>query len=118
MATLIIDGVTMPPVKKLTITSEKIWSKNTGRVANGELKGDLVAIKMKTVIEFAPLNDEETALLDSAISKPFFNAKFKNPRTGKIETFSMYSGTPTYPVYSYADGLPRYVGVGVDLIEV
>ena len=30
MAELTIGGKTMPPVKSMTITAEKIWSKNTG----------------------------------------------------------------------------------------
>lgn len=117
MAELTIGGKTMPPVKSMTITAEKIWSKNTGRVASGKMAGDLVAVKLKAVIVFVPLNDEQTAEVDSAISPAFFKAKFKNPRTGNVETHKMYAGSPTYPVYSYADGFPRYVGVGVDLIE-
>lgn len=117
MASLIIDGVTMPPVNKLTITSEKIWSKNTGRVSNGEMKGDLVAIKLKANVQFVPLNDSQAQILDNAISKAFFKAEFKNPRNNKTESHKMYAGSATYPVYSYADGFPRYVGVGVDLVE-
>ena len=37
----------MPGLKLngLTVTKEKIWSKNTGRAANGEMVGDLIAIK-------------------------------------------------------------------------
>ena len=36
-----IDGVAMPGLKLngLTVTKEKIWSKNTGRAANGEMVG-------------------------------------------------------------------------------
>lgn len=117
MSVLEIDNVVMPPVKSLTVTSEKIWSKNTGRSANGSMNGDIVAIKLKAAFGFAPLSDEQAKVLDKAISKAFFNAKFKNPRTGKIETHRMYSGSGSYPVYSYVNGLPRYVGVGVDLIE-
>ena len=117
MSVLEIDKVVMPPVQSLTVTSEKIWSKNTTRSANGELKGDIVAIKLKAAFTFAPLSKDQTKVLDTAISKAFFNAKFENPRNGKIETHKMYSGSGSYPVYSYVDGLPRYVGVAVDLIE-
>lgn len=44
---IIIDGVTMPTpaLSGLTIKKEKIWSNNTGRVANGDMVGDLIAIK-------------------------------------------------------------------------
>ncbi len=117
MSVLEIDNVVMPPVQNLTITSEKIWSKNTGRSADGSMNGDIVAIKLKAAFTFAPLSKDQTKVLDTAISKAFFNAKFENPRNGKIETHKMYSGSGSYPVYSYADSLPRYVGVGVDLIE-
>lgn len=117
MAELTIGGKSMPPVKSLSVSAEKIWSKNTGRVASGKMAGDLVAIKMKLSVEFAPLNDSQAAKVDDAISKAFFDVKFKNPRTGKEETHRMYAGSATYPVYSYVNGLPRYVGTKVDLIE-
>lgn len=117
MSVLEIDNVVMPPVKDATITPEKIWSKNTGRSAGGTMMGDLVAIKLKASFTFAPLTDEQAKVLDTAVSKAFFNAKFRNPRTGKTETHRMYANSPPYPVYSYVEMLPRYVGVAVDLIE-
>lgn len=38
-----INGVKMPTLKLngLTYKKEKIWSKNTGRVSNGDMKGDV-----------------------------------------------------------------------------
>lgn len=117
MDVLIINDVVMPPVKSLTVTAEKIWSAKTGRVANGQMKGDLIAIKLKLQVVFVPLSDEQTMALDAAISQAYFEVKFRNPRNKTMESKTMYAGTPTYPVYSYAEGLPRYVGVGVDLIE-
>lgn len=103
--------------KKISVTSEKIWSKNTGRTTDGTMVGDIVAIKMKYTIDMPPMSGEEVALLDNLISEPFFKAKFKNPRTNAIEERTYYSNTPTYPVYSYANGLPEYVGVKFNLIE-
>lgn len=47
----------------------------------------------------------------------FFDVKFKDPRTKQYVTKRMYAGTPTYPVYDIRDGMYRYTGVGVDLIE-
>lgn len=117
MDVLVLDGNLSLKVKSITLTSQKIWSKNTGRVANGSMKGDIVAIKMKLEVAFAPLSDAQAASLDTVLSLPFFSAKFRNPRTGKTETHTMYANDPAYPVYSYVDGLPRYVGVGVNLIE-
>lgn len=117
MDVLTIDGVVMPPVKSLTITREPIWSKNAGRGADGTMIGDIIAQKMKLQITFVPLSDEQAASLDAAILPAFFSTKFRNPCTGKMETKTMYAGTPTYPVYSYVNGLPRYQGVGVNLVE-
>lgn len=117
MAVLEIGGRAMPKVKGLTIGREPIWSKNAGRVADGTMKGDIVAQKYKLQVTFAPMSDEQAALLDAALIPAFFNVKFRNPTTGQYVTKKMYAGSPTYPVYSYVDGFPRYVGVGVDLVE-
>lgn len=117
MAKLVIGGVEMPGVSGLTATANKIWSAKAGRAANGDMKGDIVAIKVKLQVQFVPLTDEQAALVDAAISPDYFSVKFKNPRSGKIETRTMYASDGTYPVYSYADGMPRYVGVAVDIIE-
>lgn len=117
MATLIIDGIEMPGVNSMTISANKIWSAKAGRAANGEMKGDIVAIKLKAQVQFVPLSDEQAALVDAAISPAYFSATFKNPRTGKVETRTMYASDGQYPVYSYADDMPRYVGTAVDIIE-
>ena len=114
-----IDGVQMPEPKfqGITISPEKIWSKNTGRTTTGEMVGDIVCIKLTYKISWPPLSAEQVALIDAAITPAFFDVYFKNPRTNQYETKRMYAGTPTYPVYSDANGLPDYVGVAVDLIE-
>ena len=64
---LVIDGATMPPLKSLTVAREKVWSANTGRAANGDVIGDLVAIKYKLECEFIPLNRNQVAVVGSAI---------------------------------------------------
>lgn len=114
-----IDGVQIPEPKfqGITITPEKIWSKNAGRVTNGDMVGDVIAVKNKMKIAWASLSGQQVALIDGAISPAFFEVYYKNPRTNQYETGTFYAGTPSYPVYSYASGLPEYVGVAVDLVE-
>lgn len=117
---LVIGGVTMPPLKAegLVITKEKIWASNTGRAANGETIGDLVAIKYKLECEWpASISREDVAKIDEAISPAFFSVTFLDPGSNTRVTKTFYAGTPTYPVYSYANGLPTYNGVAVNLIE-
>ena len=114
--TVIISGLKLK-VKELTVTDNIIWSKNTGRVASGDMEGDIIAKKIKLNIVLAPLDDKEAVAFAAAIEPPFFPITFRNPKSGKTETLKFNVGTPTYPVYSYADGLPRYVGVAANFIE-
>ena len=104
-------------VKNLTITPEKIWSSKTGRTANGEMMGDIVAIKWTLNAVLCPMTDEQAAAFDKVVAQAYFNVTFRCPTTGKDETHVMYAGSPSYPVYSYVNGLPRYVGVAVNFIE-
>lgn len=56
-AELVINGVDMPDPAingGLTYAPEKIWSKNTGRVSDGEMFGDIVARKMTLKIKWIP----------------------------------------------------------------
>lgn len=103
--------------QKLDISREPIWSSSTGRTASGKMLGDIVAQKYKLTVTLPPMSDEEAVSFDTAILPAFFNVTFKNPSSGKLETKKMYASSPKYPVYSYANGLPRYVGVAVDFIE-
>lgn len=116
---IVIDGVTLPTPKKggVTITVEKIWSKNTGRAARGNMIGDIVAYKHTIKIEWPPLSREDTAKIDKAVTPAFFNVTFLSPGTNTRITREFYAGTPTYSVYSYVNGMKTYQGVSVDLIE-
>lgn len=112
-----VGGKEVPPIMALTITHEKIWSKDTGRGADGKMVGDIVAKKWKLAMEFSPMNDEQVKHFEEIIDDAFFDVEFTSPKTGKKETIKAYAGTPEYPVYSYVEGLPRYVGAKVDFIE-
>lgn len=117
MSKIEINGVKTLPIKEITIDKNRIWSSKTGRTANGNMKGDIVAYKDTLKIVFSPLSDTQAALLENAVHPAFFKVTYQNPGTGKTRTGTFYTGTPSYPVYSYVDGYPRYVGVGIELIE-
>ena len=112
-----IGGKKMPPVKELSITREPIWSKNTGRSANGSMMGDIVAYKTKLQVTFVPLSDSQAAALAAATRPAFFNVKYHDPEDNEQKTSKMYAGSLPFKVYSYADGFPRYVGTQISLIE-
>lgn len=117
-ASLIIGGKNMPEPKQggLTIKKEKIWSKNTGRGSDGTMVGDIKAVKYTLAVEWPPLSEAEADIVDKAIAPAFFKVNFKDV-DGKRKEITMYAGTPQYPVYSYVQGLPRYVGTGIELIQ-
>lgn len=106
-----------PKLSGITFTKEKIWSKNTGRTTDGTMTGDVIAIKTKMQITWGCLSGEQVALLDTAVSPAFISVYFKDPRLNSYTTKTFYAGTPTYPVYSYVNGFPEYIGCAVDLIE-
>lgn len=116
---LIINDVTMPTLKLngLTVSKEKIWSEHTGRAANGEMIGDIIAVKYTLKCSWPPLTREQVGTIDKAIKSAFFNVTFTDPSTNERVTKRFYAGTPTYPVYSYYKGVKTYQGVAVDLIE-
>lgn len=115
--TITINGVSvMPKAEGLKITAEKVWSENTGRTADGTMVGDIIAIKPKLEIELPPMSRSEVASLDAAISSAFFSVTYSDPRTNSRVTGTFYANSPSYPVYSYVNGLPTYVGVKVNLI--
>lgn len=122
MAVLWMNGLEMPTpaFNGITVTREPVWSGNAGRSSDGTMVGDIIGYKFKLQIKWPVLTQAQIALIDSAItSSAFFPVKFVDPtsETGALITKTMYAGTPTYPVYSYAEGAPRYVGTAVNLIE-
>lgn len=108
-----------PKQNGLTISKEKIWSKNTGRASEGTMVGDVIAIKTTMKITFPPLSGQQVSELDAHLEPAFISVYFKDPRLNAYTTKTFYAGTPSYPVYSYAKDYTHmeYVGVAVDLIE-
>ena len=120
MAVLWFGGVEMPTPSDISITKEPVWSSNAGRSSTGKFIGDIICYKFKIQITWKTLSQKQSALIDREITKDaFFDVKFIDPTdsSGNYTTKTVYAGTPTYPVYSYVDGYPRYKGVALNLIE-
>lgn len=118
---LIVDGVTLPTpaLNGLTITMNKIWSANTGRLENtGEMAGTIVAMKRKLEIQWPALKMEDIAVIEAAVSSmtPFHQLQYTD-MTGQKETIEVYFGDPTYSIYSYSPGVQRITGAKVSAIE-
>lgn len=121
---LYINGTKMPDpaLEGLTVSQEKIWSSNTGRAASGKMVGNLVAIKTTLKIRWPPLTPAQLSTILNAVSnasRPFVQVRFTNPAnpTGALLEKTMYFGTPTYSVYSFATGVQKITSMTVDAIE-
>ncbi|MCD8086776.1 MAG: hypothetical protein LUF28_10795 [Clostridiales bacterium] len=117
---LTIGGVAMPTpaLEGLTITREKIWSADAGRTSSGKMVGTIVAIKTKLSITWPPLTMEEVATIEEAVSSSnSFVSMSYTDMTGSTVTKTVYFGTPSYTVYSYAEGVQWVKDVTVDGIE-
>lgn len=118
---LYINGVQMPTpaLEGLIISSEKIWSANTGRVASGKMVGTIVGVKTTVSITWPPLTMGQVATIEAAVSdpdNPFVPLKYTD-MTGQTVTKTVYFGTPSYTLYSYAAGFQYVKDVTVDGIE-
>lgn len=118
---LYINGVKMPDpaLEGVTVSREKIWSSNTGRTTSGKMVGTVVAVKTTLKIKWPVLTPAQVAVIENAVSdagNPFVPVKYTDA-TGATVTKTMYFGTPSYTVYSWADGMQYIKNASVDGIE-
>jgi len=118
---IFVDDVQLPTpaLEGLTISTNKIWSSNTGRLeTSGEMVGTIVALKRKVEIKWPEMSMEEAKVIENAISAitPFHKLKYTD-MTGTTTEISVYFGDPTYTVYAYSRGVQRIKGVTVSAIE-
>ena len=118
---LYINDVKMPDpaLEGVTVSREKIWSSNTGRTTSGKMVGTVVAVKTTLKIKWPVLTPAQVATIEGAVSdpdNPFVPVKYIDA-TGETVTRTMYFGTPSYTVYSWANGMQYIKYASVDGIE-
>ena len=119
---LFVNGVQLPTPKLggIVITTNKIWSANTGRLeTTGEMAGTIVATKRKVEIQWPPLTMQEVAIIETAVSsatEPFSTLRYTD-MAGRTKTMTVYFGDPSYSIYSYSEGNQRIENVSVSAIE-
>lgn len=118
---LIVNGITLPTPKHqgVTISTNKIWSANTGRTTSGKMVGTIVATKAKLQITWPPLTEAQVSLIEAAVSDkstPFFTVSYTDMK-GNTVSRTMYAGDITYSQYSWSEGLRYVTDVAVSLIE-
>lgn len=118
---LFVDGVQLPTpaLEGVTITTNKMWSANTGRLENsGEMAGTIVALKRKIEIKWPDLTMEKAKVIEDAVSSmtPFHILRYTD-MAGQTVEIPVYFSDPSYTIYAYSEGIQRVSGVTISAIE-
>lgn len=121
VSSLYINGVEMPtPAHKgVTLSSNKIWSTNTGRTTSGKMVGTIIAVKHKLEIKWPPLTMEQVAVIEGVVSvtaNAFVPVRYTD-MTGTVVEYTMYTGDISYTQYSWHEGIQYVTDAHVSCIE-
>lgn len=108
-----------PALEGVKITTNKLWSSNTGRLEQtGAMAGTIVAVKRKVEIQWPPLTMAQAAVIETAVSgtTPFHTLTYTD-MAGVTSTMTVYFGDVSYTQYSWADGKQWITGAAVSAIE-
>jgi len=120
MSDLKFNNVEMPSpdIEGISIATEPIWSKNTTRVANGSMTGDILGWVTTLDITWTKVTTANyKAMLAALKSAPFFPVNFLNPDTDEIEIRTFYTSAPKATLSDMALGYRYYKQVSVSLVQ-
>ena len=114
-----INNVSMPDpaLEGVTVATEKVWSANTGRTASGQMVGSVIARKTTIKIKWPVLTRQQAAAIEAAVNAADFVPISYLDMGGNRVTKTVYFSTPTYTLYSWANGLELVKDVSVEGIE-
>ena len=84
-------GVDLPAPVSISVEDQIIWSKNTGRAANAEMIGDIIAEKKSVKIKWEFLQESELVTIKNYLVAGFFPFTFHD--NGTDITITSYRGT-------------------------
>ena len=109
-------GVDLPAPVSISVEDQIIWSKNTGRAANAEMIGDIIAEKKSVKIKWAFLQESELVTIKNYLVAGFFPFTFHDK--GTDITITSYRGTLSKEqLGQLGDGIFWYRSASVDIIQ-
>lgn len=111
-----INGVAITTPKVFDVTISDLDGESN-RNAQGDLMRDRIAIKRKLNLEWPPLSNSECSKLLKAVSSVFFTVEYPDPEVGAMVTKTMYVGDRTSAMYTIIEGIPKWSGVKMNLIQ-
>lgn len=111
MAEIIVNGVALASPVSISNSDEIIWSSGTGRSANGQMSGDVIANKKTIQISWGILTQDEYNAIRN-IPSGFFNAVVLG------QSIRAYRSTISGNCLgTFSDGITYYNDVSTSFIE-
>lgn len=111
MAEIIVNGVALASPVSISNSDEIIWSSGTGRSANGQMSGDVIANKKTIQISWGILTQDEYNAIRN-IPSGFFNAVVQG------QSIRAYRSTISGNCLgTFSDGITYYNDVSTSFIE-
>lgn len=115
MAIITAGGVGLPAPVSINCNNELIWSSNTGRTADGYMRGSLVAEKLNLTINWGILTATQSQTILSALSGATVSVTIN---ILGISGKSFYRGSVTRePLMTLTDGVTYFKSMTTNLIE-
>ena len=113
-----INDKALPTPDGVSISKNKIWSKNAGRTAAGYMVGDIVARKYKIEISYTTLTAAQVQEITAACdTDAFVRCIFKDPYTNALKEIEVYGGDISLAVKQYYVDNTLYNGLKISMIE-
>lgn len=111
MAEITVNGVALASPVSISNSDEIIWSSGTGRSANGQMSGDVIANKKTIQISWGILTQDEYNAIRN-IPSGFFNAVVQG------QSIRAYRSTISGSCLgTFSDGITYYNDVSTSFIE-
>lgn len=111
MSEIIVNGVVLASPVSISHSDEIIWSSGTGRSANGQMSGDVIANKKTIQISWGILTQDEYNAIRN-IPSGFFNAVVLG------QSIRAYRSTISGSCLgTFSDGVTYYNDVSTSFIE-
>lgn len=111
MAEITVNGVALASPVSISNSDEIIWSSGTGRSANGQMSGDIIANKKTIQISWGILTQDEYNAIRN-IPSGFFNAVVLG------QSIRAYRSTISGSCLgTFSDGITYYNDVSTSFIE-
>lgn len=113
--------VTLPYPQEYTPSIQDVDASTTGRNAAGTMIRDRVAVKRKFSCKWAALSQADLKKILDACEESSFQLTAVDPKSGTRQTYRVYVGDRTAPVYWYpstTDTTWLYASLSMNFIEM